>query len=177
MKKKTTQKVALYGIMGAMALALSFFEGLLPAMPFLPPGAKPGLSNIVTMFAACSLSLPAALYIAVLKAFFALVTRGVTAFFMSLCGGVLSAVAMYILFRFNKIGLIGISVISALVHNFGQLAVSFVLVGNKAVFGYAPFLIIFGLIAGILTGIIFRVLLPAVNKYNLNTQTNTSEGG
>lgn len=160
--------------MGALALVLSFLESLLPALPFLPPGAKPGLANIVTMFAACSLGLPAALYIVIIKALFAFITRGVTAFFMSLCGGVLSAVAMYLLFRLkDKIGLLGISVISALMHNFGQLIVSFFLVSSKAVFGYAPFLILFGIISGILTGLAFKVLLPAVNKLNLNT----SKGG
>ena len=174
MKKNLPQRVAVFGMMGALALALSFFEGLLPAFAFLPPGAKPGLSNIVTMFAACSLGLPAALYIVLIKALFALLTRGVTAFFMSLCGGILSAVAMYLLFKKNeKIGLIGISVISALMHNLGQLAVSFFLVGSTAVFGYAPFLIAFGIISGILTGAVFRILLPAVNKLNINT----SKGG
>ena len=157
--------------MGALALTLSFLEGLLPALPFLPPGAKPGLANIVTMFAACTLGLPAALYVVVLKALFALLTRGVTAFFMSLCGGVLSAIAMYILFKFNnKTGITGISVISALMHNFGQLIVSFFLVGSTAVFGYAPFLILFGIVSGILTGVVFKVLLPAVNKIKINTQ-------
>jgi heptaprenyl diphosphate synthase len=171
MKKNISQKIAFYGVMGALALALSFLEGLLPTMPFLPPGAKPGLANIVTMFAACTLSLPAALYIVVLKALFALLTRGVTAFFMSLCGGLLSALVMYFLFkRTEKTGLTGISVISALTHNFGQLIVSFFLVGNSAVFGYAPFLILFGIISGILTGIVFKVLLPAVNKLKINTQ-------
>jgi len=171
MKKEVSQKIAFYGIMGALALSLSFLEGLLPAVPFLPPGAKPGLANIVTMFAACTLSLPAALYIVILKALFALLTRGVTAFFMSLCGGLLSAIAMYVLFKLNeKIGLIGISVISALMHNFGQLIVSFFLVGSSAVFGYAPFLILFGIVSGILTGIVFKVLLPAVNKIKINTE-------
>ena len=158
MKKNLSQRVAVYGIMSALALALSFFEGLLPAFAFLPPGAKPGLSNIVTMFAACSSGLPAALYIVLIKALFALLTRGVTA----------------LLFKKNeKIGLIGISVISALMHNLGQLTVSFFLVGSKAVFGYAPFLIAFGIISGILTGVVFRILLPAVNKININT----SKGG
>ena len=90
---------------------------------------------------------------------------------MSLCGGILSAVAMYLLFKLNnRIGLVGISVISALMHNFGQLIVSFFLVGSAAVFGYAPFLILFGIVSGILTGVVFKVLLPAVNKIKINTQ-------
>ena len=55
-------------------------------------------------------------------------------------------------------------------HNFGQLIVSFFLVGSAAVFGYAPFLILFGIVSGILTGIVFKVLLPAVNKTVINSQ-------
>jgi heptaprenyl diphosphate synthase len=175
MKKNVASKIAFFGIMGALALVFSFLENLLPAFPFLPPGAKPGLSNIVTMFAACTLGLPAALYVAVLKAFFALLTRGVTAFFMSLCGGLLSAVAMYLLFKLNgKIGILGISVISALMHNLGQLTVSFFLVGSSAVFGYAPFLLLFGIVSGFITGVIFRILLPVVNKISKYT---LSKGG
>ncbi|NLX93720.1 MAG: Gx transporter family protein, partial [Clostridiales bacterium] len=45
-----TKKIALLGILGAQALALSALENLIPAFPGLPPGAKPGLSNIVTMY-------------------------------------------------------------------------------------------------------------------------------
>jgi heptaprenyl diphosphate synthase len=40
-----TKRVALLGILGAQALAVSFLEGLLPALPGLPPGAKPGFST------------------------------------------------------------------------------------------------------------------------------------
>ena len=167
MKKNLSKKAAVYGIMGAVAIILSFLEGLLPAFPFLPPGAKPGLSNIVTMFSACTFGLPAAICVTLLKSVFALVTRGVTAFFMSLCGGLLSAVVMYLLFKSKKLGILCISVLSAVTHNLGQLLVSFFLVGSGAVLGYAPFLLVFGIISGILTGIVFRILLPAINKIKL----------
>ena len=61
-----------------------FLEGLLPALPV--PGAKLGLSNIVTMYALTALSLPAALGITAVKAVFALL-RGGSAFLMSAAGG------------------------------------------------------------------------------------------
>ena len=67
--------VSLYGILGALALVLSLFEGMLfPELPFLPAGAKLGLSNIVTMFAASLSGLFGALYITALKALFAFIT-------------------------------------------------------------------------------------------------------
>ena len=41
--KNLTRKIALTGIMCALALALSYLETLIPAYPGFPPGAKPGL--------------------------------------------------------------------------------------------------------------------------------------
>lgn len=163
--KKTTYKIALFGILSAAAIVLSFLESLIPTAAFMPPGAKAGFSNIATMFAACSMGLVPAVAITVVKAVFAGVTRGVTAFFMSLSGGLLSTVTMYILFKYSKkTGYLLIGVISAVMHNVGQLAVAAFLVGNSAVFGYAPVLLISGLVTGSITGSILKVALPQLNK-------------
>lgn len=45
------KKIALWGMMGALALTVSFIESCFE-LPFLPPGAKLGLANIITMAAA-----------------------------------------------------------------------------------------------------------------------------
>ena len=166
MKRKYIFNLALGGILCAQALALSFLEGLIPALPWLPPGAKPGLSNIITMFAADCLGLPQALIITLVKSGFAFVTRGATAAAMSLSGGLLSTFAMYFLLKYGRkiFGLMGISVISALCHNLGQLITSVFITGSSKTFYYAPFLAIFGVITGILTGLIFRAVLPAMEK-------------
>ena len=84
--------------LSALALALSAAEGFFT--PVLPPGAKAGVSNIVVMYAAASLGLPSALVIALAKATFALLTRGVIAFGMSAAGGVLSALTLFFLFTY-----------------------------------------------------------------------------
>ena len=166
MKKNIAYKTALTGIMCALALALGFLESLLPPMPWLPPGAKPGFSNIITMFAAGNLGLPSALIIAVAKGCFAFVTRGFTAGIMSLSGGILSAVAMYLLLRFasGKLGLIGISVISALFHNLGQLAAAVFITGTASIAYYAPALALFGIASGAVTGIVLCAVMPALEK-------------
>ena len=46
-------------------------ENLIPPLPMMPPGAKLGLSNLATMYAADSLGLPSALFLAVFKGVFA----------------------------------------------------------------------------------------------------------
>lgn len=167
MKRTKTEKVALYGILGALALALSAAEGfLVPALPFLPPGAKPGLSNIVTMFAASCVGVPATIYVVLIKAGFAFITRGATAFLMSLSGGILSAVTMIFMNRFRgrSISLVGMGVCAASMHNIGQLSVSFIMTGTAALIGYAPFLILFGVITGFVTGCVLKAVIPAVEK-------------
>ena len=167
MKKKYAYRTALSGILCALAIALSFLESLLPSIPFLPPGAKPGLSNIITMFAASSLALPDLCLIIITKSAFVFITRGATSAAMSLSGGILSGFAMFLLFRFckDKLGLTGISVISALCHNAGQLLTSTILTGTSKTLYYAPFLAIFAIITGTLSGIIFKAVLPLAEKH------------
>ena len=49
------RKVALLGMLSAVAVALSWLEGMLAPLPGMPPGAKLGLSNVATMLAATTL--------------------------------------------------------------------------------------------------------------------------
>ncbi len=173
--KNNTYKIALFGVLSAVALTLSYLEGLIPTVAFMPPGAKMGFSNIATMFAASSMGLVSALAITFIKALFAGITRGVTAFFMSLCGGILSTVTMYLLFKLSKkTGYMAIGIICALVHNFGQLIVAIITAGNLSVLGYAPVLLISGTVTGAVTGTVLRAVMPSLERV---TETITRKGG
>ena len=78
--KNPAQKIALLGVFGALALSLAFLENtLLPDLPLLPPGAKIGLSNIVTVLCGALFGGGYAWYITLLKALFSFLTRGATA--------------------------------------------------------------------------------------------------
>lgn len=165
--KNLTRKIALTGIMCALALALSYLETLIPAYPGFPPGAKPGLSNIVTIFMAGSSGTPFAFFITIIKGLFAGVTRGFTAMLMSLSGGILSTAAACLLFRFakNKLGYIGISIVCAVCHNIGQLAAACIISGTASlVVGYGPLLLIFAVVTGLLTGAILKAVMPTLAK-------------
>ena len=165
--KNLTRKIALTGIMCALALALSYLETLIPAYPGFPPGAKPGLSNIVTMVMAGSAGTPYAFFITIIKGLFAGVTRGFTAMLMSLSGGILSTAAACLLFRFakNKLGYIGISIVCAVCHNIGQLAAACIISGTASlVVGYGPLLLIFAVVTGLLTGAILKAVMPTLAK-------------
>lgn len=164
MNKANAVKAAFLGVFCALATAISFLESLIP--PIIPvPGVKLGLSNIVTMFCLSSLGFPHALAVTLFKAVFALFTRGTTAFFMSLCGGVLSLTVTALLFKTGKkhLGYIGIGVLSAVSHNLGQLCVASVILG-KNILNITPFLLFAGIICGLITGTVFKYTLPVLNK-------------
>ncbi len=165
--KNLTKKIAVTGMMCALALALSYLETLIPAYPGFPPGAKPGLSNIVTMFMASCAGPVYAFFITIIKGLFAGVTRGMTAMLMSLSGGILSTAAACFLFRFckDKLGYIGIGIVCAVCHNVGQLITACILSGTASlVVGYGPLLLIFAIVTGFLTGTILKAVMPPLEK-------------
>lgn len=168
MKNNNAKKVALLGMFCALAMAISFLESLIP--PIIPvPGVKPGFSNIVTMFCLTSLGFPYALAVTLFKAAFALLTRGATAFFMSLCGGLLSLTVMALLFKTKEkyLGYTGIGVLSAVSHNSGQLCVACIILG-KTILNISPVLLLSGIICGLITGTLFYYTVPVLNKLTKN---------
>ena len=88
-----TRHIALSGLLFALAMALSFIEGTL-TIPGLMPGMKLGLANIVVMYALFFMGPKQALVLDVLKALFVFLVSGFTAGFLSLCGGLLSLLAV-----------------------------------------------------------------------------------
>jgi len=112
------RQTALLGMLFALSMALSFLESMLTPFLGLMPAMKLGLSNIVVMYAVLFLNRRSALYLVLLKALFALLTRGVTAGFLSLCGGALSLAVFCLLLAlpFTITGYI-FSVSGALAHN------------------------------------------------------------
>lgn len=168
-KKNIARRTATDGIFAALALALSFFETLIPDIAFLPPGAKLGLANIAVMFTVIAVGFADGLCVTVIKSGFVLFTRGAASFFMSISGGVLSCLTMILIIAVSKktkrdFSYIGISVICAVMHNIGQVAAASVYMRTNLVTSYLPTLIVFGIIAGIITGIILRTVMPAILK-------------
>jgi heptaprenyl diphosphate synthase len=163
-----TRRVAENGILTALALVLSALEMAVPPLPMLPPGAKLGLSNIVTMYAAGSIGLVPAICIAVAKGLFSGLMRGFTAMLMSLSGGVASTFLMWLLLRLPKkpFGMVGLGVAGALAHNGAQLLVA-ALMTTPAILYYVPWLILFGVASGTLTGMVLRILMPLCTKFRL----------
>lgn len=167
-KKTKSYRIAVLGILSAVAITLSFLESLIPTAAFMPPGAKAGFSNIATMFVASSMGFLPAMAVTLIKAAFVLLTRGATAFFMSLSGGILSTAAMFLLFKFTKAGYVEIGIISALTHNSGQLITAAIIVSNMSIIGYIPILLISALVTGAITGTILKAVMPKLNNIKIS---------
>ncbi len=166
-QSQIAQKTALLGILFALSLVLSLFEMALPAMPFLPPGVKLGLSNIVVMYTLFFLNLPSALCIAVLKSLFVLLMRGGVAFAMSLSGGLCSSLMIWALGHIKGLSYPFLSVVGALFHNIGQLLMACFILTSLNVLYYLPILAVSGVLTGLVTGLLFNLVAPKLQQLGL----------
>lgn len=159
------RNIVLTGILFAVAIVLSVVENSLQ-LPFIVPGIKFGLSNIVVMFSLFFLGRKKAFLLALLKAMFVFITRGSVAGILSLCGGLLSISIMtlcLIIFK-DKISYLMISITGSVFHNLGQLAAISFIYTNILLWIYLPVLLISGILAGIVTSTLLSVSLTAFNK-------------
>ncbi|MCI1966843.1 MAG: Gx transporter family protein [Oscillospiraceae bacterium] len=152
----------------AAALVLTVVEYQVP-IPMPAPGVKFGLSNIVVMYSLFFLKKKDTFTLAILKPLFVFLTRGAVAAFLSLCGGILSILAMIfcmMIFK-EKISYLMISIIGAVLHNVGQIAAVSLLYTNILLWTYFPVLLVSGVAAGAATSALLRVTLPALKRLNL----------
>lgn len=171
MKRYNAKHVALSGLLFALAMALSFLESAIAPMLGLMPGVKIGLANIVVMYALFFMSASWALSIAVLKAFFVLLTRGAVAGALSLSGGLLSLLVMWLLYKLPKRPTYFIlSVCGALSHNIGQLAAVSLIMQNGLALATAPVLILSGLGMGLVTSASLNAILPAMERMGFSSK-------
>lgn len=157
-----SKRIALCGVLTALALALSLAERLIPLELLIPiPGIKLGLANVVTMFALLFLTPREAFAILFCRVTLAALFAGsVTSFAFSLLGGLLALTTTWILLhrRGSWFSLYGISAASAAMHNVGQIIAGIVIMQSVNVIAYLPLLLIAAIPMGFLTGGILAVL-------------------
>ena len=171
MRNQKAKYVALSGMLFALAMALSFLESVIAPMLGLAPGIKIGLANVVVMYALFFMGKRQALILALLKSFFVLLTRGAVAGLLSLSGGLLSLAVMVLLSLLPwKPTYFILSVCGAVAHNMGQLTVASFLLSSVFTFGYAPVLLVSGLVMGGITSMSLKAVMPALNRLGFHVQ-------
>lgn len=159
-----SKNIALYGLLVALALVLSYLESLVP-MSFAVPGVKMGLPNIAVVFALYRLRFRDAAAISLLRVVLASLLFGnVFSLAYSAAGAVLSLLVMLLLFRSGKFSSTGVCVAGAVAHNAGQILVAIFVLETGRLIYYLPVLCISGVIAGICVGLLSALLVKRV-KY------------
>jgi len=165
-REDTTRRLVHAGLIFALAIVLAIAENAFPPLPLPVPGVKFGLSNIAVMYAMIFLTKGQAYSIAVLKALFVFATRGLIAGILSLSGGILSLTVMMLLMAIlrDRISYTLLSISGAIAHNLGQFAVITVIYTGMYLWAYLPLLIVSGVLAGIVTAMLLRFIIPALKR-------------
>ena len=153
-REKKAITVALYGLLTALALVLSFVETLIP-IPIPIPGVKLGLANLVTVVGLYLIGIPGTITVTLVRIVLVGFSFGNPySMIYGLSGSFLSLLVMAILKKTGRFSQISISVLGGIAHNIGQITFAAVIVQTSGVFYYLPFLIAAGCIAGTLIGIV-----------------------
>lgn len=158
------RRAASMGLLLALAIVLNLAEGMLPALPMMPPGVRLGLSNIVTLYCVMMLGSKEALTIGLLKSGFVLLTRGAAAGFISLCGGMLAILVTMAVFRCSRMSILLKSVCGAAAHNLGQLLAASLYLKSGMVFYYSPVLLVSAIAMGAATAALTGAMMPALSR-------------
>lgn len=150
-----TKRITRIALFTAVALLLNLLESLLP--PFLPyaPGAKIGLSNLVTLVALVLLGYTDAYLILTLRCLLGGIFGGnLAALMYSVPAGVLSLTVQILLFHFafRFVSIAGIGFLGAVVHNATQVAVASVMVRTNLA-AMLPFMLAASVAAGLAVGL------------------------
>lgn len=82
----------------------------------------------------------------------------------SLSASIVSLLISYMLLYIKKVGIPTVGIIGAIVHNMVQLSVASIIMNDVYVFGFIPYLIATGFVAGLVTGIISFLLIKYMPK-------------
>lgn len=163
------KKIVKISLLTSVGIIFSIIEGMIP-LPISVPGLKLGLSNIVQLIGIVSLGGKASIVIAILKSILVGIGTGnVMSIMYSLPSSILSTFSMIIVYRYfkEKFSLVGISIVGALTHNFIQLIVASIIVGNLNVMYYFPYLAIASVFTGGIIGAVTISFLDRVGSSRL----------
>lgn len=152
---RQTRELVFTSLLVSIALAVSLIENLIP-MPFMVPGAKLGLSNIIILVTLVVFDFKRGFQVAILKSMLLMLVTGFgPSFLYSFAGAIFSTCMMGLALKFaTKIfSLIGISIIGAVAHNFAQVTVASYILGSVMVYTYFPFLTFIGMLTGYFVGL------------------------
>lgn len=159
------KKLTFLSFLTAAALALSIIERFIPT-PIA--GVKPGLANIVCLFALLNLGYKDAMLINTARCILSsLLGGGLVSLIYSLSGGIISICVMFALLYFFKqnLSVVCISICGAITHIFIQLCIACLITGSVYVFELLPLYMLTSVLSGLFVGVICTFLTGFYNKF------------
>lgn len=158
--------------MVAYSLALYILETFIPnPLMVLFPGAKLGLSNIITLICLLTFGFRDTFFILSVRIILSSIFAGpASTLLFSVAGGYLSLFGMYAASKIPGFSTIGISLVGAVLHNIGQLLMASLIINNISIMSYLPFMLFASVITGVFIGIVVRFSLNMKFFKNLNFQ-------
>ena len=149
-----TKRLTELALLATIALTIFTIELRIPN-PFPIPGIKLGLANIVTVYALYHYRAGEVLMVLLTRIFLgALFAGSMMSLLYSLAGGMFCLAGMLLLRQvIPEQGIWFASVIGAVLHNAGQIAVAVLVTRTVGVIAYFPVLLVSGCLAGLFTGL------------------------
>lgn len=159
------KNIAFLGVFLALALIFSYVESMIP-IPFMVPGIKLGLTNIVIIIILYCMGAKQAYTISIARVILAGFMFGNMAMIpYGLAGAVLSLTVMVLLKRTGRLKIISISTIGGICHNIGQMIIAALAVETFSLLYYLPVLLIAGFITGLVIGIAAQEVTIRIQKF------------
>lgn len=173
-----TKKMVLLSLLVSQALVLHIFESMIP-VPFITPGAKLGLANIVTVVSLYLFGEIATFLVIIVRLLLSSLLGGsIFSLLYSIAGALFSFIIMVLVKRIgkDKVSLIGVSTAGAVFHNIGQIIIAALVVQNVNISLYLPVLTMSGIGTGFFVGLTSRYILNHLNKINGNNKLFNDKG-
>lgn len=173
-----TRKMVFLSLLVAQALVLHIVESMIP-VPFITPGAKLGLANIMTVISLYSFGEIETLVVIIVRLLLASMFGGsISSLLYSIAGALFSFIIMVLVKRIGKdyVSLIGVSAAGAVFHNIGQITIAALIVQNVNVSLYIPILTMSGIGTGFFVGLTSRYALNHLNGINATTKLFDDKG-
>lgn len=149
-------------MLSATALVLSYLEAMIP-LPVTLPGIKLGLANVAVVVAFYVADARVAGMVALVKVLASGLLFGSPMMLAySLGGTALSYAGMALMTLVSGIGLVPVSMVAAILHNVGQLAVAALVLRTPAVFVNLPVLAVAACVTGSVTGAVAGAALKSL---------------
>lgn len=161
-----TQKIVRLAIFLAMGIVLNIVESMIP-LPIAIPGIRLGLANTMGLIVLYFYSPKEYALLGLLRVLIVGLLRtglGSPAFMISLSGYIMSTLITIIVYSMKNASIYGLSVISAMFHQVGQILYVMMLYSLISMINYLPVLLISGSISGLLVAFLSSKVLAMLNK-------------